>query len=123
MARPGRPERNRAARSFRQLRRFHHVINSDKVFGTHRRPWRAPCASNFGLKFAFRLNSLWIGATGGAFGYLYWGLVMGIEHLPRNKQRRPAEPSHRVVESTDCAVSLPEEDDAPSLWGDKHSYD
>jgi hypothetical protein len=24
-----------SARSFRQLRRFHHVINSDKVFGTH----------------------------------------------------------------------------------------
>src|SRR5258707_15181412 len=37
MARPGWPERNRAARSFRQLRRFHHVINSDKVFGTHSR--------------------------------------------------------------------------------------
>src|SRR6266446_3089136 len=37
MARPGWPERNRAARSFRQLRRFHHVINSDKVFGTHNR--------------------------------------------------------------------------------------
>jgi IclR family transcriptional regulator, mhp operon transcriptional activator len=36
MARPGRPERNKAARSFRQLRRFHHVINWDKVFGTHR---------------------------------------------------------------------------------------
>jgi hypothetical protein len=36
MARPGRPERNREARSFRQLRRFHHVSNSDKVFGTHR---------------------------------------------------------------------------------------
>jgi putative SOS response-associated peptidase YedK len=36
MARPGRPERNRTARSFRQLRRFHRVINSDKVFGTHR---------------------------------------------------------------------------------------
>jgi hypothetical protein len=32
----GRPERNRTARSFRQLRRFHHVINSDKVFGTHK---------------------------------------------------------------------------------------
>jgi hypothetical protein len=31
------PERNRAARSFRQLRRFHHLINSDKVFGTHSR--------------------------------------------------------------------------------------
>src|ERR1700730_13362011 len=37
MARPGRPERNRAARSCRQLRRFRHVINSDKVFATHRR--------------------------------------------------------------------------------------
>jgi hypothetical protein len=32
----GQDGRNRAARSFRQLRRFHHVINSDKVFGTHR---------------------------------------------------------------------------------------
>jgi hypothetical protein len=48
---------------------------------------------------------------------------MGIEHLPRNKQRRPVEPSLRVVENTDCAVSLPEENDAPSLWGDEHSYD
>jgi hypothetical protein len=37
MARPGRQERNRAARSFRQLKRFHHVIHSNKVFGTHRR--------------------------------------------------------------------------------------
>src|SRR5947209_269453 len=36
MARPGWPERNRGVRSFRQLRRFHRVINSDKVFGTHR---------------------------------------------------------------------------------------
>src|ERR1700740_2487063 len=36
MARQGRPERNRTARSFRQLSRFDHVINSDKVFGTHR---------------------------------------------------------------------------------------
>ena len=35
-ARPGRAKRNRAARSFRQLRWFHHVINSDKVFGTYR---------------------------------------------------------------------------------------
>jgi hypothetical protein len=35
--RPGRPERNRAVRSFGQLRRFHHGINSDKVFGTHSR--------------------------------------------------------------------------------------
>src|SRR5258708_565839 len=36
MATPGRSARNRAARSFRQLMRFHHVINADKVFGTHR---------------------------------------------------------------------------------------
>src|ERR1700730_11066831 len=36
MARPGRPERNRTTRSFRQLTRFHHGINSDEVFGTHR---------------------------------------------------------------------------------------
>src|SRR6201985_3237679 len=35
MAKPGRPERNRAPRSFRQLKRFHHGINSDEVFGTH----------------------------------------------------------------------------------------
>src|SRR5260370_27388247 len=35
MASPGWPERNKATRSFRQLRRFLHVINSDKVFGTH----------------------------------------------------------------------------------------
>src|ERR1700722_19173198 len=35
MASPGRPARNKTARSFRQFRRFHHVINSDRVFGTH----------------------------------------------------------------------------------------
>jgi len=38
--RQGRPERNRATRSFHQLRRFHHVINSDVVFGTHRARYR-----------------------------------------------------------------------------------
>ena len=36
MARPGRPERNKEARSFLQLRRFRHLINADKVFSTHR---------------------------------------------------------------------------------------
>jgi CHAT domain-containing protein len=46
MARPGRPERNRAARSFRQLRRFHHVINWDKVFGTHSLPAGRTAARN-----------------------------------------------------------------------------
>src|SRR5260370_41952034 len=46
MARLGRPERNRAARSFRQLRRFHRAINSDKVFGTHTAPLaRLTCRS------------------------------------------------------------------------------
>src|SRR3982074_597029 len=47
MARPGRPERNRAAQSFRQLRRFHHAINSDEVFGTHRAACIAPNAEKF----------------------------------------------------------------------------
>ena len=88
-----------------------------------RRTWRAPCASNFGLKFAARLNSL-RGRDGlGARSAICIGvLVMGTEHLPRNKQRRPAEPSLRVVENTDCA-SLPEENDTPSLGGDEYSYD
>jgi hypothetical protein len=36
MAKPGRPERKRTARSFRQLRRFHHGFNSNEVFGTNR---------------------------------------------------------------------------------------
>jgi hypothetical protein len=36
MARSGRPVRNRVARSFRQLRQFHHLINPDEVFGTHK---------------------------------------------------------------------------------------
>jgi hypothetical protein len=60
---------------------------------------------------------------GGAFGYLYGVLVMGIEHLQRYKQRRPAEPSLPVDENTDGAVSLPEENDAPSLWADEHRDD
>ena len=50
-------------------------------------------------------------------------LVMGIEHLPRDKQRRHAEPSLWVKENTDSAVSIPEENDAPSVWGDEHSDD
>jgi hypothetical protein len=52
---------------------------------------------------------------------------MGTEHLPRNKQRRLAEPSLWVVENTDNAASLVEEKavrgDGPSLWGDEHSDD
>ena len=58
MARPGRPERNRAARSFRQLRRFHHVINSDKVFGTHRHFYivEAAVPQRFFTKFPKKIN-------------------------------------------------------------------
>src|SRR6202171_4812253 len=58
MARPGRPERNRTARSFRQLSRFHHVINSDKVFGTHsvENPlWGAPRIHGELLKLGFEV--------------------------------------------------------------------
>ena len=36
MAKSKWPNRNIAARSFHQLRRFCHLINVDKVFGTHR---------------------------------------------------------------------------------------
>ena len=54
-------------------------------------------------------------------------LVMGAEHLPRNKQGRLAEPSLGVDETTDGAVSLLEENalrgDEPSLWADEHSDD
>src|SRR5260370_17825939 len=40
MARPARPERSRSARSSRQLSRFYHSINPDRVFGTHTDPQR-----------------------------------------------------------------------------------
>jgi hypothetical protein len=36
MAKSKWPNRNVAARTFRQLRRFLHNINADKVFGTHK---------------------------------------------------------------------------------------
>src|SRR6266480_7764859 len=49
------------------------------------RPWRAPCASNFGLKFASRLNSLWIRRLGARSAICIGVLVMGTERLPRNK--------------------------------------
>src|SRR5712672_932876 len=60
------------------------------------RPWRAPCASNFGLKFASRLNSLWIRRLGARSAICIGVLVMGTERLPRNKQGRLAELSLRV---------------------------
>ena len=61
-----------------------------------RRPWRAPCASNFGLKFASRLNSLWIRRLGVRSAICIGVLVMGTERLPRNRQGRLAELSLRV---------------------------
>src|SRR5258708_10073546 len=59
MASPRRPERNRAARSFRQLRRFHHVINSYKVFGTDKAPWKAslPCFAACGSQNSWKLKA------------------------------------------------------------------
>src|SRR5450631_850053 len=55
MARPGRPERNETVRSFRQIRRFLHVINSNNVFGTHRIAQTAKasksCLAKFRQKF------------------------------------------------------------------------
>ena len=70
------------------------------------RPWRATCASNFGLKFASRLNSLWIGRLGARSAICIGVLVMGTERLPRNKQGRLAELSLRVGKR-----------------GDEHSHD
>src|SRR6266403_130465 len=70
------------------------------------RPWRAPCASNFGLKFASRLNSLWIRRLGARSAICIGVLVMGTERLPRNKQGRLAELSLRVDKR-----------------GDEHSHD
>jgi hypothetical protein len=46
---------------------------------------------------------------------------MRIEHLPRNKQRRPAEPSLWVDENTDGAVSLLEKNDEPLFEYDERS--
>jgi hypothetical protein len=94
------------------------------AFRRHRSVLSLPHALQF-LDSNLPPDSIHFGRYGlGARSAIYWGLVMGIEHLPRNKQRRPAEPSLRVDEkNTDCAVSLPEENDAPSLWGDEHSDD
>jgi hypothetical protein len=81
----------------------------------------APCASVFGLKFASRLNSFWEWDGLGRVQPFAGVLVMGIEHLPRSKQQRLAEPSLRVVENTDGAGSLLPGGAAPTLWDDEHS--
>jgi hypothetical protein len=44
---------------------------------------------------------------------------MRIEQLPRNKQRRPAEPSLWVDENNDSAVSLLEKNDEPLFEDDE----
>jgi len=83
---------------------------------------RAPSASIFGLKFAARLNSFWVTGWGRVQLFCIGGvLVMGIEHLLRNKQRRLAEPALWADEPTDDALSLLKEE--PALWGDEHADD
>jgi hypothetical protein len=57
----------------------------------------------------------------GARSAILWVLVMGIEHLLRNKQRRLAEPALWADEPTGDALSLLEEE--PALWGDEHTDD
>jgi hypothetical protein len=81
------------------------------------------CPMRFNFWTQICLPTQFILGVTGAFGSYIGVLVMGIEHLPRNKQCRPAEPSLRVVENNDCAVSLSEENDTPSLGGDEYSYD
>jgi hypothetical protein len=72
-------------------------------------PRLAPCVAIFGLKFASRLNSFW-GRRGGALVICIGVLVMGIiEHLPRNEQSRPDEPSLWDDEHSDEVHSLLEE--------------
>jgi hypothetical protein len=63
------------------------------------RHWPAPGVSNFGLKFAARLNSLWTRWLGVRSAISTGVSVMGTEHLPRKKAGRFGE---------------------PSLWGDEH---
>ena len=47
-------------RSFRQLRRFHHVINSDKVFGTHNCAFLTERAEDGEVKRALkRMEEAW----------------------------------------------------------------
>ena len=48
---------------------------------------------------------------------------MRIEHLPRNKQRRPAEPSHSDDENTDGTVSLLEKHDEGLFEDDQRGDD
>src|ERR1700692_75104 len=63
MARPARPERSRSARSSRQLSRFYHSINPDRVFGTHngcRKPKLADTGGN--------LSNLLLRMCTGVFG-------------------------------------------------------
>ena len=55
MARPARPEQSKSERSSRQISRFYHSINPDRVFGTHRS--RVP-AGSFGVATQLVLSPL-----------------------------------------------------------------
>lgn len=52
---------------------------------------------------------------------------MGTAYPPRDKQRRPSEPSLWADEPTEDALSLVVENalrgDEPALWGDEHTDD
>ena len=72
--------------------------------------------SNFGLKFASRLKSLWIGRLG-AHWLFDLEIVMGTGHLPRDKQ---------VAEPTDESLSLLANalrEDEPSLGSGEDAED
>src|ERR1700731_4243973 len=94
MASPGRPERNKTARSFRQFRRFHHVINSDRVFGTHSgvRPprghqWNASTINgNVSRSGGLILNSIYAGR-------ITWNRVRMVKDpVTRKRLSRPNPP-------------------------------
>src|SRR5450756_2925802 len=73
MARPARPERSRSARSPRQLSRFYHSINPDRVFGTHN---RLGSISKQGDRY---LRSLFVA---GALAVIRYAKIHGTGHRP-----------------------------------------
>ena len=83
---------------------------------------RAPYASNSGLKFASPTHFT-LDKARGRIRLVVGVLVMRIEHLPRNKQRRPAEPSLWDDENTDGTVSLLEKHDEGLFEDDERGDD
>ena len=88
--------------------------------GEHRRscPIRPKFWTQICLPTQFTLDKAW-----GRVQLFVGVLVMRIEQLPRNKQRRPAEPSLWVAENNDSAVSLLEKNDEPLFEDDERGDD